>query len=646
MKNTYYKIIGILVVVLFSSCSDFLSQVPTDRLSDKTIFETRVSTKQYLASVYTFLPDEFNQRQVAETSIFRTAGPWTAGCDEAEYVWSFVTSQKLNNNTFDATDNLASKLWKGWYVGIHNATNFMQKASTCTELSTTELTQWTAEARAVRAIYYFYLFRAYGPIPILGENIMPQDAPLEAVQLPRNSTDECLDYIISELNKAKNEGLIEQVRLVPTPEADSYGRIDQTIAQAFIIQATMLKASPLFNGSNSYFASLANSDGKLLFPKDISDADKNVRWKAAADASAQFIADYVPKYYDLERIYTANGKIDAYSSYRSALKGAYSQLSAYKEMIFYRISNSENTMQYDRTPYHSGAPNGDYKGAGGQGATQAMVDSYFMANGQLPITGYAADGFTPIINTASGYTESGFTSSNYADPILTTRILAPLRSSKMYYQREPRFYANITFNGQKWLYNQSGDFFTELNKTGNSGIATGLNDYCPTGYVVRKCAPDGPWNVAAPGDRVNILFRLAEVYLDYAEALNEYSPGNSDILKYLNLIRERAGIPQYGTGANFLAVPASQVEMRAAIRAERTVELMFENSRYFDVRRWDIAKETQNKPIYGMNINADGSLFYARTKIEDRVFDNRQYFFPIPQSEIAINKALLQNPGY
>jgi len=213
----------------------------------------------------------------------------------------------------------------------------------------------------------------------------------------------------------------------------------------------------------------------------------------------------------------------------------------------------------------------------------------------------------------------------------------------MYYQREPRFYANITFNGQKWLYNQSGDFYTQLNNTGNSGKAVGVNDYCPTGYVVRKCAPEGPWTTQ---DRVNILLRLAQVYLNYAEALNEYNPGDPNILKYINLIRERAGIPQYGTGVNPLPVPVDQNAMRLAIRAERTVELMFENARYFDVRRWNTAQETQNKAIYGMNIGADGSAFYARTKIEDRVFDNRLYFFPIPQGEISIDAQLVQNPGF
>ena len=87
--------------------------------------------------------------------------------------------------------------------------------------------------------------------------------------------------------------------------------------------------------------------------------------------------------------------------------------------------------------------------------------------------------------------------------------------------------------------------------------------------------------------------------------------------------------------------------MREAIHNERRVEMMFENCRYFDIRRWGIAKATQDKAIYGMNImGVDDAAFYQRTKVEDRTFDNRQNFFPIPQGEIDINKKLIQNPGY
>jgi hypothetical protein len=213
----------------------------------------------------------------------------------------------------------------------------------------------------------------------------------------------------------------------------------------------------------------------------------------------------------------------------------------------------------------------------------------------------------------------------------------------MYTKREPRFYANITFNGQKWLNEKDGIMYTIMERNGNSGIEVGKNDYTKTGYIVRKCAPDGNWRI---NDRVLILMRLAQVYLNYVEALNESQPGHADVLKYLNKIRERAGVPQYGVGVDALPVPATQAAMRQAIHAERRVELMFEYTRYFDVRRWNVAKEKLNKAIYGMNIMGDGADFYKRTKVEDRVFDDRQNFFPIPQREIDINKQLVQNTGY
>lgn len=630
MRRIYYIMAILLSAGLLSACSDFFDQVPNDRLSTEKIFETKSGTEKYLASVYTYIPDEANQRL--------TSGPWTAGCDEAEYVWGFVCSQLVNNNTLTATEEVASRFWKQWYNGIHTATVFMQNVHTSSDVTEAMVKQWTAEARALRAIYYFYLLRAYGPVPIIGEKIISLNASVEEIQLPRNTVDECVDYIVSELTKAMQEGLLEHVSLA----SDGIGRIDQTIAQAFKIEALMLKASPLFNGSVPYYSSLKNTDGTYLFPQNLTEDQKIARWKEAADTAAVFLKNYEGKYYDLERVYTTSGKLDPYLSYRKALRGAYTNLSNYKELIFYRIFNSTSVMQYDRTPYHSGAPNSDYKASGGLGATQEMVDSYFMANGKLPISGYEEDGMTPIINPESGYEETGFISSPYLDPVTGVQF-APKRTYKMYANREPRFYANITFNGQKWLNEKDGIFYTDMTYNGNSGKAKGLNDYSKTGYVVRKCAPEGAWQTE---DRVCILMRLPQVYLNYIEALNESQPGNSDILKYLNLIRERAGIPQYGTGSGQLPVPADQDAIRQAIRAERTVELMFENVRYFDVRRWGIAKETQNKAIYGMNIEGDGTAFYKRTKVEDRVFENRQYFFPIPQGEIDVDKELVQNPGY
>jgi hypothetical protein len=186
----------------------------------------------------------------------------------------------------------------------------------------------------------------------------------------------------------------------------------------------------------------------------------------------------------------------------------------------------------------------------------------------------------------------------------------------MYVGREPRFYVGITFNGSVWLNTttSSGTVITETYYNGNSGKRVGGNDYSPTGYIVRKNMPIGDWRV---GNRAWLLLRLANIYLDYAEALNESAPGNPDIVKYVNLIRERAGIP-------LISETLSQDQMRQVIRKERRVELAFENVRYFDTRRWKIAEQTDGGPKHGKDINAGNSLtdmsFYKRTVFENRVF--------------------------
>lgn len=126
-------------------------------------------------------------------------------------------------------------------------------------------------------------------------------------------------------------------------------------------------------------------------------------------------------------------------------------------------------------------------------------------------------------------------------------------------------------------------------------------------------------------------------------SLNEYDPGNADIAKYINLIRERAGLPALPVGLN-------QEQMRQKIRHERRIELAFEEHRLWDVKRWKIAEQTDSAPIYGMNVTAGTSFtdlnFYKRTQSETRAFQKKHMLWPIPQSEIDRNNKLVQNPKW
>ncbi|MBK5722798.1 RagB/SusD family nutrient uptake outer membrane protein [Dysgonomonas sp. Marseille-P4677] len=655
MNKKYISVFtGILMLFGLSSCSDYLNQVPTDITSLEKVYETRSGVQDNLATVYSSMPAEFEDRWTASGGANGTSGAWNAGCDDAEFVWDFNGAQTINNGSLTSETGFVYSYWHKWYKGIRAATLFMENIHICKVLEPGDLEQWTAEARAARAIYYYYLLRLYGPVPII-ETPISEQAPISELNTSRNSVPEVVAYILSELDAAINGGLISNIKQSSSETITSgdkgLGHIDKVIARAFKIQVRMLAASDLFNGSNSYYASLTNPDGKKLFPS-YSDSEKKQLWAEAAEEAKTFIQDYVGRGYELTRKYT-NGNLDPYLSYREAVRGATSELTDFggttsaAEMIWFNKQGNASTMHYNRTPKHFGFADG-VRCSGGMAATQESVDAYFMSNGLKPITGYQSDGKTPIINTASGYTESGFSTADYKDPV-TGRVLAPKGVWNAWVNREPRFYADITFDGQKWLYEGSGVVYTGLQNTGNSGRGTGnTNDYSKSGYVVRKSAPLTVWG---NNDRVSIMLRLAQIYLDYAEALNESNPGNADILKYVNLIRERAGIPQYGSGAGKIVISNDQATVRQAIRNERRVELAFESCRYFDVRRWCTAENAssldyQGKAIYGMNIDKDGEDFFVRTKVEDRAFSKKNYFFPLPLKDLVINKNLVQNPGW
>ncbi|PZP49549.1 MAG: RagB/SusD family nutrient uptake outer membrane protein, partial [Pseudopedobacter saltans] len=324
---------------------------------------------------------------------------------------------------------------------------------------------------------------------------------------------------------------------------------------------------------------------------------------------------FVPGTFDLYKESDANG-FNPYLSCRNVLLNNWN-----KEVIFVRPSASVNNMQYDRTPYHNGYASG-VKASGALGATQVMVDAFSMANGKL------------ISDPSSGYVTTGYSSFKAPGDDQARNIF------NQWVNREPRFYVNITYDGSKWLNTStSGTVITQLYAHGNSGAAVN-NEASRTGYIVRKNVGTSDWN---SGGIINVQYRLANIFLDYVEALNESDPGNADILNYLNQIRARAGVPEYGSG---LPAPSSQTEMRQAIRHERQVELCFENVRYFDTRRWKIAEQTDNGVFYGLNINADLPDFLKQVPFETRVFTKRDYLFPIPQYDINNDPNLVQNTGW
>ena len=414
------------------------------------------------------------------------------------------------------------------------------------------------------------------------------------------------------------------------------------MALAIRARTLLFAASPLFNG-NPDLADWENAEGVHLFKSEY-DASK---WTRAAAAHKELIDAAHAAGYELYKEFNANGSIDPFMSYYNLSLKRFSD--GNKEIIFGRSENS-NLSDFQRHHLPKGIA-----GNAGMGVTQELVDAFYMKNGIAPISGYNVDG-SPIINPASGYVEKGF--STTPEKRMTTwpgggsanlreGSLYPITMDgtyNMYCNREPRFYVSVIFN-EAWLgvANRRVEFLQ------NGGRDTGYTFDAPqNGYNVRKrisleVYPRENRFPYQPG----ILYRLAEAYLGYAEAVNEAQGPTDEVYRYVNLVRERAGIPNLQTGL-------SKEEMRNAIRQERRVEFNCEGIRFNDVRRWKLGEQYFNTQLYGMNFNGtkksddenDPDAFYRRTFYKNRYFNKRMYLWPVPQAQMDINPNLVQAPGY
>jgi hypothetical protein len=250
-------------------------------------------------------------------------------------------------------------------------------------------------------------------------------------------------------------------------------------------------------------------------------------------------------------------------------------------------------------------PNGS-GGWGGNGPMQNFVDDFEMSNGKA------------IDEPDSGYDDQ--------DP---------------YEDRDPRFYATVVNNGSM-LRDRPYEFFLPGGMDSSDGNEPW--NVSKTGYLLRKfmdteiTLDDWDYMGAIPWR----YMRYAEILLNYAEAQNEAVGPDDNVYNAINQVRQRAGMPPL--------VGLSQDQMREKIRNERRIEMAFEEHRYFDVRRWKIAMDVENREARAILIikEDDGSLTYSPDiALRGKAFEEKHYWMPIPLEEIlASNNVLEQNPGY
>ena len=618
MKNIFLKkyitagLIAIALIPMGSCKKNFLDTVPDNITTLEKVFSNRVMSEQWLARVYSAVPDMWDQPY----NFF-----WTGVTDEAEFSWPEAgwTYNIINNNSL--TSSNTSGFWQTYYQGIRNAGIFIQNIDNNQEIKDLAngpqlIQQYKGEARFLRAYYYFQLMKIYGPVVLMGE--VPGGVD-DNYQMPRNTWEECVAYVINEMDKAKLDVPDAHTTPAGTPDLVQTGRITKGIIMAVQSQVLLYDASPLYNG-NPELANFKNLDGKQWFSTT---ADNN-KWKKAADA-AKAVIDL--NKWQLYKETNADPFLAAFNSCKNLYWNGWQT-----EGIWLRTSSANNG-SWER---HCSPRAANGSAWNGIATPQEFVNGFRMANGMA------------ITDPGSGYTETGFTATAKTGFYVAN-------TSNMYMNREPRFYVDISFTGSMIpVVPLSGQTFVQYYNTGNSGRG-GLNgttitprDYPKTGYAARKnIHPNNNWGTGVSVSRPAMLIRLAEIYLNYAEALNEYSPGNADILTYLNYVRTRGGLAALASGL-------SQDDMRKQIRLERQIELCFEGHRYFDVRRWKVAgtpEYRQSGDFYGMDMTKGTSLtdvtFYQKVIAFRRpVWQTKRYFWPLPQSEMDRNKLLAQPPGY
>lgn len=409
-------------------------------------------------------------------------------------------------------------------------------------------------------------------------------------------------------------------------------------------QALTLLASPLFNGNPDY-AGYVDKRGIALFPQEY----KKERWDAAAAALKEAIdaaheAGISLYYFDQEN---DAKELDSATLLGMRVRGAVTQ-KWNSEIIWGNSDDNINSIQRLCQPmFHTD------QSAGSVGRcwapTLRVVEQFYSKNG-IPIE---EDKFFDYDNRF--LLKEG-------DEKHKMVVKEGYRTMQLHFNREPRFYGSISFDGGTFYGNgRRGDenlYIVYLNASHELG-AWISDRYSTTGYLCKKLIN---YKTSAPNNTNGMsyeryafpIIRLADLYLMYAEALNESKDApDVAVYEYIDLVRQRAGLKGVVTSwqqfAKDAVKPINKAGMRDIIQRERLNELAFEGARFWDLRRWKLAEIYMNAPIRGLNSNRAVEThddFYIIQNLWIQHFEVKDYLWPIRTQNLLKNRNLVQNPGW
>lgn len=577
--NKQLILVVLSVCFILWSCDDY-EDYPIEQFTIDYVFSTTdslgVNAKGYLDAIYATMYNGHN----------RVGGDYLDAATDDALSSSLTESsvQRLFSGRFTPTNLVGGEMeWGRYYAGIRKANTFINHIDVVPLMNTFKNNvedsiplnrAWKAEARFLKAYFYFELVKRYGGVPIVS------DTPYqlgENVEIPRNTFEQCIDYIVGELDAIK-----DSLRSIPIANVNSDGHVvTQEAAMALKSRVLLYAASPLFNKNpiehSNELVGYATYDPE--------------RWKKAADAAKYFI--------------------DTYSHFALNINFNAVFLNDYgvnnnKEIIFFRQGSKNMEIESRNGPVGF---SGNNLGTGRTSPTQNLVDAFPMKDGKA------------IDDPTSKYTYS---------------------LSNMYQNRDPRLDLTVLHNASKWL---NTTLQTYRDGTHNP---TGATQKTKTSYYLRKFMGNFE-NQASYSEQLHvwIMFRYAEMLLNYAEAQNEYAGPSDEIYQILKNIRKRARIEAGTNGMYGLESNMSKDKMRDIIQNERRIELAFEEHRYWDIRRWRIAETIFANPLKGLSIIKDGgTLTFNVVPVATTAFEPKRYLYPIPYSEVVKNSNMIQNPNW
>ncbi|HZK97838.1 MAG TPA: RagB/SusD family nutrient uptake outer membrane protein [Prolixibacteraceae bacterium] len=619
----------ILMVFCFTSCNKYLDQVPSEKLNEDVLFNSKDDVVKVLTQIYAYYPSPIQFRD--------TPG---LAADECDLIWTNYSPYVKDIGGYSQGNPIYDN-WAGLYNVIRSSQYFLARIDECKDekLTEQERTWWKGEAEFLQAYYYYLLLEQYGPVPLIKKVYTGSelDASMTA-GVPRSSADKVINYIDS-LCVAASEKL-DVTYSIP----DRAGRANATAALFLRARVALYAASPLYNGLKNPTTGKTYTE---LAMKDDKGADllnttfDGSKWQKARDYASDAMTLGATGGYGIymgsPTAPAINPGLDAYKKIFTWTRGGEPSV----ECIFYKQNQSslefiQHSMPISWSWYSGICP------------TLEHVNEYFTANGLLP------EDDSQWVNATGFYT--------YSSGGFSVKIFNRFRN------RDPRFYANILFPGQynyamlegdkevtnsKWANNATDakNFFRPY-YDGQDGFKSKTGrDYSINGFQAIKWTARNVTNTAL-GEYAVPIFRYSELILNFVEAAFESDVAkgvdpltDTELFDAWDKIRDRVKLPRVKDAYATAVIPLTIEKLRELIHRERRVELAFEGHRYFDNRRWlDAEREGGDK--HGMDINKtdDDGFWNENYVFETRYWNNKMYFMPILQSEIDKNKRLTQNP--